>query len=183
MARDDLPDWYKRWGPWLVSICLVTSAGSLLGVAITTKVNQDQNEQRDADRAAQVVQNAVLLDCIGGWADDLAGTLPPVREASVARDEAVTTYRAAQNRTRRLDDKITQLFIVALSRAATGVEPSAQQQTDERTEAVRIFKAKDKAAHVERDAYRDLKDAEQALAQARAENVYPPSPKFTCSLD
>lgn len=184
------PTWARRqWERWTAfserydagirAFCLAGVLLAMVGVFTLTIVRNHDAGQREADQAATAARNSDLLECIGTWADDFTGTLTPIREASVARDLAVTDYRAAQNVTRRIDDRITVLFIGALQ-ADPATQPTPAEQEKSRATALEIFAAKDEAAHVERDAYRTLRLAERALRQARKDNPYPDAPKFAC---
>lgn len=73
---------YDRTAPALAIICLAASLFASVGVFWNDRVNGQQDRARLADQTA-------LLGCFDTFATDLSGGLPPVREASVQRDDAL----------------------------------------------------------------------------------------------
>lgn len=81
---------YDRAAPALVIFCLLASLFSSVGVWYNDRVNGAQDRQRTED-------NTALLACFDDFASDLAGGLPPVREATAAANQALSeALRALQ---------------------------------------------------------------------------------------
>ncbi len=87
-----VPPWraiYDRIAPFLALLILLIA----MGAGVATYVN-DQND-RERDRAItsvntqRIADQTRLLACFDKFATALAGGLPPVREASAARDVAL----------------------------------------------------------------------------------------------
>lgn len=153
---------YQRFAQWVAWLALLSSAvGIWIGVgAVITNGRQDA--QRAAEAEVRDKQQAGLLRCFDRFAEELAGSLPPVREASAARDEAV-----AQR------DTALQQVISLIVRNAT--RPPADEQS-----AREAFIA---AATRLRDAGRGLTAAQENLQQARDENPYPEPPSTFCTIE
>lgn len=146
------PPWrviYDRIAPALALLCLVIAIGAGIGTYVNDRANQRQDRER-------LEQNEQLLACFDNFADDLAGALPPVREASQRRNETISeTFAALEN-----------LLIRAL--AADGEEVPQDQ-------AIQILSRLAKALEAYRNADQDLQDVQD-------ENPYPEPPSEFCDL-
>lgn len=136
---------YEHIAPVLVIFCLIASLFASAGTYLLNVANGKQD-------AVRVTENRALLTCVSDWADAFTGTLPPIREATIAKDEALReamgTFRSA---------------LVNAKKNATASDKKRQAILDGIV-----------------DAFSDYEDAADALAQARKDNPYPPAPKFAC---
>lgn len=119
--------------------------------------------QRIADNNVAAAENNALLDCFDGFATDLAGGLPPVREATAERDDARAAWENASSAVSRAIEE-------ALSRAVSGAPVDGSQ--------VPVILG---AFHDLDVASTELHKANQNLRQVRADNPYPPPPSEFCS--
>lgn len=85
LARFPLPRW---WWSYFVAITAIAVIGLILGV-VGIYENNRQNALDAAENKARDEQNKVLLDCFDDFASQLAGGLPPVREATAETNAAL----------------------------------------------------------------------------------------------
>lgn len=153
--------WFDRWAP---ALYMVVAVLALIGIFVSTAAtitNGRQDTERAAEAKARDDQQRALLGCFDDFATALAGSLPPVREASSARDEAAA----------KRDDALQELVTLI-------VRNSTQPPVDEATARQQFIAAATRL----RNSGRDLEVAQLELAQARADNPYPEPPSKFCRL-
>lgn len=137
---------YEQVAPVLVLFCLIASLFASVGTFLLGAANDKQ----DAERAAE---NRALLTCVSDWADAFTGTLPPIRAATIDRDEALRHALGS--------------FREALVNAGRGVQLSESQRRATLERIIGAFAVYEQSA--------------EDLAQARKAHPYPPSPQFACA--
>lgn len=157
---------YQRFAQSVAWIALLSSAvGIWIGVgAVLTNGRQDA--QRATEAKIRDEEQATLLGCFDRFATALAGSLPPVREASAYRDNATAVRDTAMQQVARELGKVI--------RAA--VEGTLDDPADD-------LKALSRALDRLTVAGERLDTAQAALEEARAENPYPAPPSSFCTLN
>lgn len=82
---------YDQVAPWLMLLIGVVAAVGIWVGASATITNARQDAQTRAESEVRDQQQKALLDCFDDFASQLAGGLPPVREASASRDDALAS--------------------------------------------------------------------------------------------
>lgn len=86
------PTWrtiYERVAPLLAIMCLLIALLAAVGTYMNSRADEKQDDLIAEQTAARGKDNAQLLACFDAFATALAGGLPPVREATAARDQAL----------------------------------------------------------------------------------------------
>lgn len=144
----DRYDWraaYERVAPALVTFCILCSMFASVGVYLQGRTNRAQDVARTED-------NTAFIKCLDDYTTALAGSLPPVRKASAARDAALSDALGR-------DGGLAGGFI----KAARGDFEEADLKV-----LIKLLLAYTKA--------------DKALTKARAENPYPAPPSKFCAL-
>lgn len=158
-ARPRLARAYGVVAPVLLVLCLLASLFASTGVFwLTVKRGEDQR--------VRTASNTALLKCFDKFATDLSGSLPPVRKATQARDQATEARDKKAVQALTGDDGLKG----ALEKAATGSFKPADM-----TALLRRFGEFQAAAD-------RVTAASRRLEQARKDNPYPPPPSKFCSL-
>jgi hypothetical protein len=157
--RPHVPPWraiYDKLAPGLALLILIIALAAGVGTYFNDRAIAKANADRLSDQGD-------LLACFDLFATNLAGGLPPVREASAARDDARAAWENAS-------DAVSKAIEAALARAVAG-EPTDGSQVP-----------------VILGAFHDLDVASAALDRAnahldkvRADNPYPKPPSEFCS--
>lgn len=74
---------YETFAPAAVVFCVACSMFASVGVFWQSRVNANQDARRLQD-------NTAFIRCFDRFATDLSGSLPPVRKATAARDQALS---------------------------------------------------------------------------------------------
>lgn len=82
-------EFYDQVAPWLMLLIGIVAAIGIWVGASATITNARQDAQSRAETQVRDQQQRALLDCFDDFASQLAGGLPPVREASAVRDDAL----------------------------------------------------------------------------------------------
>lgn len=93
MNLPDVPPWrviYDRLAPGLALLCLVIAVVAAAGTYVNDRNDRERDRAIARANAARIAENARLLECFDDFATTLAGGLPPVREATIKRDEALS---------------------------------------------------------------------------------------------
>jgi hypothetical protein len=153
--------WYDRWAPILfVGIAMLALIGIWIGTLATFE-NGRQNAQAAAEAEVRDDQQRELLACFDDFAEQLSGALPPIREASAARDVA----QGAR-------DNALQRFVSLIVVGAT--EPT----TDEDASRKEFLAALEQL----RVAGVELEVATASVQTAREEHPFPPAPSTFCTV-
>lgn len=80
---------YEGIAPVLAIVTILAAFSAVGWSWQNERANDRQDEQRITDTEARQAENAALLECFDDFASQLAGGLPPVREATVERDAAI----------------------------------------------------------------------------------------------
>lgn len=146
---------YRRAAPLLLVLSFVIAIVAAAGTYANDRAISKANTERIADQAH-------LLRCFDEFATSLAGGLPPVREATVRRDDARVAWEAANS-------EVARAIEAALAHvASTGADGS------QLAAILSAFHDLD-AASVRLDR------ANAHLTQVREDNPYPPPPSEFCN--
>lgn len=153
--------WFDRWAP---ALYLMVAVLALIGIFISTAATIT-NGRQDVERAAEAKvrddQQRGLLACFDEFAAQLAGGLPPIREASAARDVAQGNRDSALQ-------QVVSLIVVGATRPPAD-EAASRQEFLDALEQLRV-------AGVE------LEEATAAVQAAREEHPFPPAPSTFCTV-
>lgn len=141
---------YFRYVPALVAVMVLTVATCAIGVTWLTF-------QRGEDQRARTADNEALIDCFDDYATALSGSLPAVREASQARNEALKNVLIG-------DEENLGLGLL-ISRAQQGIKGDPKKDL---ASLARTFKA--------------FQVADDHLLKVQAANPYPAAPSRFCVL-
>lgn len=145
MIKKKVDSLNAQYGAYVLLFCaMVSTLAVVIGIA-QLRANAAQDRQRVQD-------NASLLECVSNWGSSLTATLPPIRKASQARDDALADALSGQKGLRG-----------ALTKVSGGNFTPADL-----ADLIRALNA--------------LQKADTELRAARAANPYPPPPSLTCDL-
>lgn len=154
---------YRRIAPLLIVCALVLAIGAVTGTYVNDRADRRRDHAITEANSARIQDNADLLACFDKFATALAGGLPPVRDASAARDDARAAWEDASN-------AVSKAIEAALARAASGQPVDGSQ--------VPVILG---AFHDLDTASAALHKANTNLDQVRAANPYPPPPSTFCT--
>lgn len=164
MTTITTPPWrtlYDKIAPFLALLIFLVAIGAGVATYVNDQNDRERDQALDRVQAQAIADNAALLECFDDFATTLAGGLPPVREASQARDDAAQARDEADSAAANM---LKELLVKAVHGDAgpEDVEP--------------VIAAYERLA----EAQVALTAASEQLDQVRAANPYPSPPSEFC---